>query len=215
MSATVLTPGPPATLAHRNHAVDERRSIQVELAATRRTASGWAKGIAGLFAAIAALGLVRGRADIDQLATPWNLVVGIAFAFALAAGLAAAFLTMRAAHGRPFRQRVRSGNNLDGAPLSSGDHAEARRSARSLFWGLVLAVASLIGISTAVGVTWYAPRTDSTLLRVVDDSGTSWCGEAERLYLGRLTLRTDQGTVIVDLNTAKTIQATDDCLAVP
>ncbi|MGI5191174.1 hypothetical protein ACQEVI_23750 [Promicromonospora sp. CA-289599] len=211
-----LVPGPPATLAHRNHAVDERRRIQAELAATKRTAAGWGKGIAGLFAAIAALGLVRGRSDIEQLAAPWSVLVGIAFAFALSSGLVAAFFTMRAAHGRPFRQRVRAGHSLGGAPLPfSSDHIEARQSARALLWGLALAVASMVGISTALGVTWYAPRATPPLLQLIDDSGTAWCGAPERLNLGLLTLQTDQGAVVIDLSTATTIQTTVICPAAP
>lgn len=206
-----LQPGPPATLADRHEVVSVRRLVTGELAATRRAALGWARGIGGIFAAMIGLGLVHGRVDVETLASPFAVVVGVAFVLAVIAGAVAALATMRAAHGRPLMTSLAAAatNAQTGDALS--EHTEARRSIRALALGLSFAGVSTLSLLIALGTIWYAPTGVSAALAVIDDAGTSWCGTVTRVTNGAAILQTEDGIVRVDLGTAQSLHAVTEC----
>lgn len=209
LSSPQLRAGPSADPADRDDAIRIRRLVTNELASTRRAASGWARGIAGIFIAIAGLGVVHGRADVETLAAPFPLIVGIALALAVVAGVAAAVATMRAAHGRPgmislpkYRARITD---------TVSEHAEARSSIRALAIGIVFAGVSVLAIVVAIAAMWYGPGANPAVVSVIDDDGTRWCGSVERVIGGFASIQTEEGIVRVDLATIRSLAAVADC----
>ena len=148
----VLRPGPAAT-ARDLQAAQERETLRrSELARVRAAATAWRNGLAGLLAALAGFGLVKGRSDINELAPVWAGAVGVILLLALLTGAAGALSLIRALSGRP--------RLVDVGRLPSrahAEHVEAVASAKALRRGIALTLACATLLVAAVGATWYGP----------------------------------------------------------
>lgn len=207
-----LIPGPAATPADQSAARYVHEAVKNELVRVRADAMAWRNGVAGLLTGLVGFSLVKGRSDVGGLDRPYDWVVGLLLLAAIVTGASAAYLLLRAAHGRPVTRSLRD----DGAPPSYGalgtDHAEALSALRSLRRGLVLGLTCTAFLVAAVGTTWYGPAKDKPSIEVVTPGGTR-CGEVTRLRSGTLALKTSTGEVDVDLTTAVGIRAVDGCSA--
>jgi hypothetical protein len=204
-----ISAGPPAQPADRSAARQNYLLVQNELPRVRETALAWRNGVGAILVGLAGFGLIKGRADIGELASPYNAVVGILLLAALFTGGTAAILLLRAAHGRTMAMRNFNRSSQSGL-LSAADHSETLNSARALTWGVSLAMLSACLLCAAVGTTWYGPAKDDPRLEVLTPDGPR-CGEIVRLAAGKLTLKTNSGEIIVDLVPAVGIRAVDSC----
>jgi hypothetical protein len=201
-----LAPGPPAQPHHGAAAREHYGLLAGELERVRAAAAAWRTGMAGLLAALAGFGLVKGRTDIGQLAAPWPAVTGMLLLTAAVAGGAAAIWLLRAAHGRP--QLTSFDPGISGLV---SDHLVADIALRDLRRGITTILACAALLIAAVATTWYGPDEAKPQLRVQQPGG--WlCGSVIGLEQGRLTLQTEAGRVAVDLTRAWTVQPVDRCL---
>src|SRR5512144_240910 len=79
----------------------QRRLPTDELPRVRAMALAWRNGLGALLAGLIGFGLVKGRTDVGELASPYGPLVGALLVLSLVAGSIAVVLLLRAAHGRP------------------------------------------------------------------------------------------------------------------
>lgn len=197
-----LRPGPPATPADLRAAQERERLLRSELSRVRAAATAWRNGLAGLLAALAGFGLIKGQSDISRLSVQWGVAVGVLLLWAVIAGALGALLLIRAANGRPS---VVSTRNLLGRVAA--DHKEALAAATALRRGIALTLGCAALLVAAVGATWYGPGRPQPALLVTTPVG-SVCGTLVRLSNGRITLETAAGeTTLVQPSTVVPVEA--------
>ena len=208
-------PGPAAVPADRAAARRRRLLVRRELARVRQAAAAWRTGLAALLVGMVGFGLVKGRSDIRELGTPYDVVVGCLLLLALSTGALGALLLLRAAHGRPAASPVQQ--TAPGVLVwgeDALDHQETIRAAQALTRGVVLTVLCGAALTAAVAVTWYGPDKAKPQLEVGTPDG-GFCGRPQSVSAGRLVLRTPSGKVTVPLRDALTLQAVDSCSPPP
>jgi hypothetical protein len=207
-----ISAGSPAQPRDRRAAKATRELLADELSRVRASALAWRNGLGALLAGLIGFGLIKGRSDVTQLNRNAAVIVGVLLLAALVSGSTAAVLLMRAAHGRPWAVAV--GHVIDSAaedPAMAGRLAEADASARSLSRGVVLSFLCTALLCAAVGLTWYGPAKDKPRIEVRSANGTLQCGEVVSVAAGRLTLKTPQGQIVVDLTRADGLRAVESC----
>jgi hypothetical protein len=157
-------------------------------------------------------GLIKGRSDVTQLTSAYAAVVGLLLLIALITGTAAAVLIMRAAHGRPYATSLRKLSTSPAADLAEASRrAETDASARALNRGVILCFACTTFLTAAVALTWYGPAKEQPRIEAHLLSGARRCGEVVAVSEGRLTLKTAQGQITVDLTEVIGLTAVDSC----
>jgi|HubBroStandDraft_1064217.scaffolds.fasta_scaffold297823_1 hypothetical protein len=151
-----LSPGKTPSIEELRVAQVRYALLVTELSRVRDAAIAWRNGLAGLLAAIVSFSLIKGRADVNLLRSPWSVVAGGLLLASLIAGGYGALLLLRAAHGYP---RITKSSAIE--PAVIGDHIEALAAARALRVGIVLVYCCAILLVCAVGVTWYGPSVGS------------------------------------------------------
>ncbi|MFD3374555.1 MULTISPECIES: hypothetical protein [unclassified Streptomyces] len=204
-------PGPAATPADRAAARHRRQLVRQELPRVREAAAAWRTGLAALLVGMVGFGLIKGRSDIRELATPYDIVVGCLLLLTLATGTLGAVLLLRAAHGRPAATVVQQ---TPPGVLAWGeealDHQETLRAAKALTRGVVLTVLCAAALTATVAVTWYGPDKSEPRVEVVTPDG-GFCGSPRGVTDGRMLLRTPAGEVTVRLDEALTVRAVESC----
>ncbi|MDK3258962.1 hypothetical protein [Blastococcus capsensis] len=66
-------------------------------------------------------------------------------------------------------------------------------------------------LCAAVGMTWYGPAKEKPRVQVLLANGSLQCGEVVSLDTGRLTLKTAEGRMTLDLTQAAGLSAVDSC----
>lgn len=208
--------GGKAEPSDRKAAKAERALLTGELSRIRAGALAWRNGLGALLAGLIGFGLVKGRSDISTLESAYAALAGYLLLASLIAGVASAVLMMRAAHGRPYAGSLDEPAGVPAADrVNAAYQAEADASERALRWGVILCLACVALLTSAVGVTWYGPSADQPFVEVQLNSSTPRCGQIVSLSAGRLTLKTSLGLVTVDLTRADGIATTDTCPALP
>ncbi|MFG2950971.1 hypothetical protein [Streptomyces adustus] len=200
-----LAAGGPADDAVGVSARQRHNTLRTELPRVRAAALAWRNGVTGLLAALVGFSVIRGRAEIDKVATPWDLVAGLLLLGALIVGAAGALWALRACHGPTGLTPVDSTTSS-----VTQDHVIAEAALLDLRRGIagtLLCGAFLVG---AIAVTWYAPARSDPSLRL-QIPGAVVCGTDAGMDHGTLTLKTDAGPVLVNLDQALTIQAVETC----
>ncbi|MDW8807335.1 hypothetical protein P1P68_21725 [Streptomyces scabiei] len=205
-----VTPGPSADRAHQVSARHGYQLVKDSLPRVRAAALAWRNGVGALLAGLIGFGLLKGRTDVGQLASPYDAVVGLLLLAALLAGSAAAVLLLRAAHGRPGATAIKEYRAHGGGSALGADHAEALAAAGALSRGVVLALSCTALLVVAVGTTWYGPAAKEPSVEILTPAGAR-CGEVIRMASGLLTLRTDSGEVTLDLSRSTGIRAVASC----
>jgi hypothetical protein len=211
-----LAPGPSARPQDRLAALNRQRAVAGELGRARALADSWRKGVAGLLLGVVGFSLIRGRSDISTLSPGFAMAAGISLAVAVVAGTVAAFLILRAAHGVPDAVPVLGARRTDRTPRSKEaeprtEHDEAMMTVSALRGGLVWAAATMVGLLTAVGLTWYGPSKSSPAVVVTQRSGAVWCGQVEQVAQREMTLKTQSGRISVDLHETAMLNAVEEC----
>ncbi|MFH0240951.1 hypothetical protein ACGRHY_00580 [Streptomyces sp. HK10] len=207
-----VSPGPPAAPADREAARRARHSLAEELPRVREAALAWRNGLAGLFVGLLSFGLVKGRTDVGELASPYDAMVGGLLLLSLVCGAMGALFLLRAAHGAPVARPLVPRTGDAAAALYAADHLETMRAVRSLRHGVALTMVCAVLLITGVALTWYGPGKEKPRLLVRTPSGTE-CGEPRRAGDGVLVLRTRTGEVRVPLSDVTGLGAVDSCPA--
>ncbi|MER5599707.1 hypothetical protein [Streptomyces sp. NPDC002265] len=200
-----LTAGGSADAAVGASARQRHNALRTELPRVRAAALAWRNGVAGLLAGLVGFSAIRGRSEIDKVATPWDVVAGGLLLGALTVGVAGALWALRACHGPTRSTPVDSTTSA-----VTQDHVIAEAALLDLRRGIagtLLCGALLVG---AIAVTWYAPARSDPRLRL-QIPGAVVCGTNAGTDHGTLTLDTDAGPVRVNLAQALTIQAVATC----
>ena len=209
-----ISAGSPASPRDRRAARAARELLTGELPRVRAGAVAWRNGLGALLAGLIGFGLIKGRSDVTQLQPVAAVVVGALLLAALIVGSVAAVLLMRAAHGRPWAVSVRQVvDSTAEDPDEAGRLAEADASTRALRWGVVLFFGCTALLCAAVGLTWYGPAKDKPRIEVRLTNGSVPCGDVVSVAAGKLTLKTAQGQIVVDLAQAIGLNAVDSCAA--
>ncbi|MBT2440115.1 hypothetical protein J7E93_08295 [Streptomyces sp. ISL-36] len=197
--------GPPAKVSDLIQAQERELALEQELPAVRTSATAWRNGLGALLAAVVGFGLIKGRSDISQVASPWNTVAGSLLFVSLACGAVAALLLLRAAHGVPAMRKLRSAE-----PGPAWAHSEAVASVRALRRGVRYFFGCVACLVVAVAVTWYGPAAVKPQLSVTVGD-TSTCGAIVGLANDVLTIKTSTGQTTVNLGKATAIRIVDSC----
>jgi hypothetical protein len=205
-----IEPGPPAEPRDRASAIEHHRVVAEELPRVRAAALAWRNGVAGLLAGLLGFSLIRGRSDVTALKQPYAAVVGVLLLLALVLGGVAAFLLLRAAHGRPAAVALRHADG-SGSTVIGLDHAETLSAVRALRAGLTLALVAAGLLCAAVATTWYGPVTSSKPQLDVLLPGGAVCGTVVAVVRGSLTLDTKHGRVQVPLDQALSLHPVTKC----
>jgi hypothetical protein len=200
-----LSPGPAATVADLRRVQARQELLRSELGRVRAAAAAWRTGLAGLLVALTGFSLVKGRAEVGELAYGWSVAVGILLAAAIVTGVCAALAILRAAHGRP---RIADVSRLPPAVVL--DHDEALASARALRAGIVLALLCGALLVTAVATTWYGPPAAGASVKVTTPAGVT-CGSSLRVDGQSLIVRTGDGEIRLPLSSVSNVSATKTC----
>lgn len=179
--------GGAATPQDLANARDVVASSAAQLKDVRTAAARWQTGLLGLTGTITIFGLVKGAGDVSSLSRSWAIAYGVCLASALVASVAAGVLAMRAAFGLPRVVKTASW-----PPAARTDASEARRSAELLRVAIATTVASVVLVAAALGVAWYAPVAENSLL-VRELSGAEDCGKVLTVAGGVLILKTATG----------------------
>lgn len=199
--------------------VDAQRQVHLsraDLPAMQTLARGWLTGLAGLAAGILGFGVLHGRSDIGDLASPTAYAVGILLLLAAVAATAAAHQMLAAAHGIPtdtgtIVNRLQVGSLSEAVEQSERAMLSRRRLRRGLRWAGTAGLALL----AAIALTWYGPAKGPLLVSVTEQSGGAWCGEVLSADGGTLRLKTDSGEVSVSLGGLATLQPVSACPIAP
>jgi hypothetical protein len=205
-----IEPGPPAEPRDRASAIEHHRVVAEELPRVRAAALAWRNGVAGLLAGLLGFSLIRGRSDVTALEQPYAAIVGGLLLLALIQGGVAAFLLLRAAHGRPATVALRQADGSGSTGIGL-DHAETLAAIRALRAGLTLALVAVGLLCAAVATTWYGPVTSSDPRLDVLMPGGAVCGTVVEVSRGSLTLDTEHGRVQVPLNRALSLHPVKEC----
>jgi len=200
-----LRPGPPATPADLRAAQERERLLRSELPRVRAAATAWRNGLAGLLAALAGFGLIKGQSDISQLSAQWGAAVGILLLLAVIAGAVGALSLIRAANGKPA---VASTRHLLGR--SAADHKEALAAATALRRGIALTLGCAALLVAAVGATWYGPVRAQQDFQVTTRDGTE-CGTLIQISDKEIILKTITGDIRANLTQPSTVIPVTSC----
>jgi NADH:ubiquinone oxidoreductase subunit 5 (subunit L)/multisubunit Na+/H+ antiporter MnhA subunit len=196
-----MSTGPGASIRQIREDHDRtRQQREAELTLTRTRAASWSKGIGALLAAGLTFSLIKGRSEVNDLAQPYAVAVGVLLALGILLAMVTAFYLFRASFGR-----------LTPTPAGTPDRTLARETMRDLRVGLVVALGGAVLLVVAVGLTWYGPSSSGPQIEVIEQSGATWCGEPVRASSGRMTLQSDGQEVEFDVTTVARLRAVPAC----
>lgn len=205
-----IEPGPPAKPRDRASAIEHHRVVAEELPRVRAAALAWRNGVAGLLVSLLGFSLIRGRSDVTALTQPYAAIVGVLLLLALIMGGVAAFLLLRAAHGRPSAVTLRQASGGSSTVIGL-DHAETLAAVRALRAGLTSALVAAGLLCAAVATTWYGPVPSPVpRLDVLLPEGAV-CGTVVEVSRGSLTLDTEHGRVQLSLDRALSLYPVTEC----
>ncbi|MER7243175.1 hypothetical protein [Kribbella sp. NPDC000426] len=205
MARGVASKGP----TDRRIARVQRDLAKNSLPKVRAKALAWRNGLGALLAGLIGFGLIKGRTDVGELASPYAVLAGLALLAALIAGAVAALALLSAAHGAlaegSTKKLLKSRD-----PKSDVDQDETAVASRALKRG-VIAVGFCAGLLVlAVAVTWYGPAKEPSKVSVTTPAGVV-CGTVVKLEGGSLTVKTGTGDQVVPMSTATWLRVVDSC----
>jgi hypothetical protein len=178
----------------------------------RATAERWAASIGAVTGVFGIVTLVRGREDVTALRADLKIAAGLLIGAALAMALAAIVLAAFAAQGTPKKLVA-----LTGQELRRWHQEGARRAKLQLSVSRVLAVAAIVLLGAAVGITWFGPASEMASSRpkllVLLRSGTLVCGLPHEGTAGTLTLDSAAGRHAISVATddVEAMTVVDSC----
>lgn len=178
-----------------------------QLDVARRQAGAWRVGLGTLTALLTAVFALQGRGNVSALDQPYRAVAVALLALALGLLLTATMMVSRSLAGPPGDEILLTGENLE-----DWTKREVRKISRAIGRAPWLAVAGVIAVAAALGVTWLAPAWDTTVphARVTTRTGVV-CGEFIGVTARQAVLRTDAGATVLPLSTVLSIAPVASC----
>lgn len=178
-----------------------------QLDVARKQAETWRTGLGALTALLTAVFAVQGRNDVSALDQPYRTVAVVLLALALCLLLTATMLVSRSLAGPPGEEILLTGENLE-----EWTRREVRKISLAIGRAPWLAVAGVVAIAAAIGITWLAPAQDTAVpyVRVTTRTGTV-CGQFIGVTHRQAVLRTDAATIVLPLPTVLSIDPVDNC----
>jgi uncharacterized integral membrane protein len=140
----------------------------------RRAGERWAATLGAILGLAGSVFIVKGRDDVAQLSPAWQAVVGGLLLAALLVAVLATLLAARAAQGTPRKIAWPTGGKL-----RAWERSEALLAQRCLRASRALALAAVVLVASAVGVTWFGSgeeEADGRTLLVLRSRGEPLCG---------------------------------------
>jgi hypothetical protein len=181
-----------------------------QLTDVRKTAENWRNGLVALIGLIATFSAVKGSSDFSGLAR-WAVdSVGVLLSLALVSGIFGAWKSLAAAYGTPSVITLEQFRALGGV---NGFHLDlAGKTICNLHWARRATIATVILVALAVGLTWYGPRSSSTILNVERNSLPSVCGKLVSSQDGEIDVKpSGAGAVRIHMTDVTAMHAVDDC----
>jgi uncharacterized integral membrane protein len=178
-----------------------------ELQRVRAAAEKYQAGLAGLFALIATVTVIKGQESIHDLDLWAQLLIGLLILSALAAAVTGALMAMRAAFGPLDMQPITGRPNelIDWQQVEVATAIDKVRSARRL------TIASVALIGAAIVVTWLPKAAASSSIKVVTAAETI-CGSLKDGSQGKLAIQVAPGNVKnVSLTDVQSLSIVADC----
>jgi hypothetical protein len=175
---------------------EERALLELargELEVTRKAAETWRTGLAGLTAIVTGALFIKGKDSVDDIAHPWNVYLGIALGIAIAAAVIGTLFALRASAGEPKQTSSEEIRKAGG--IEAFRRKLAADAASDLHVAQFFAVAAVVLLAVAVGISWYAPEPHSeppAQLRVTA-GGEQICGTNKGVSAGKIVLRPRAG----------------------
>lgn len=181
------------------------RFTQLDVA--RRQAETWRTGLTGVTALFGAVLVAKGRADVADLAAPYQAIPVVLFAIALAALVTATLFAIRAASGTPGDECL-----LTGEDLEQWTQDEVRRVHRAILAASVLTVAGVCALAVGAGTTWLAPSRIPALPTVsVQTHQGQYCGQLSFLSSKTIGVNGSTGDHVIPLTSVEGIYTVVSC----
>jgi hypothetical protein len=183
----------------------ELKFRQLEVA--RHQAEAWRAGLAALTAVLTAVLVIKGRENVSELTQPYRTLVVLLLGGALCLLIWATMLVSRAIAGPP-------GDNilLSGEGLQDWTAREVENISNAVRWAPRLAVAGVVAVALAVGMTWLAPAQNASypLMRVDEKTGQA-CGAMLGILHDQVVLQHDGGTMLLPLSAVISMEPVTAC----
>ena len=178
-----------------------------QLDTARRQAEAWRTGLAGITALFGAVLVLKGRSDVDGLASPYPMILVAFYALTLIILMAATLIAIRAASGVPGDECLLNGEDLEIWTVNEVSHV--KRAIRTATVLTVIAVCVLVvGAATAL----LAPvKTSSQLSVMIDSPQGKICGQLFQLGNGVISIKNSLGISVVPLNSVEYSAAVPSC----
>lgn len=178
-----------------------------QLDVARKQAEAWRTGLAALTALLTAILVLKGQDNVSALTEPSRTLVVVLLGLALFLLLAATMLVSRALAGPPGEEIL-----LTGEGLEDWTRHEVKKISTAIGWAPWLAVAGIVAIAAAVGVTWLAPARDTSvpLVQVTERNGQT-CGEFIGVARQQVILRSGSGSTLIPIPAVVSIAPVNSC----
>jgi hypothetical protein len=184
--------------------------VSNQLADVRKTAENWRNGLVALIGLIATFSVIKGSSDVNSLARWAAYLVGVLLVLALLCAVVGAWKSLATAYGTPSlvtREAFRALGGLNGFRLDL-----ATKTADNLRLAQVATILTLALLATAVGLTWYGPRSVSVIVNVERKSMPNVCGKLVSSKDGDMDIKpAGLEPVRVHLTDLIAVHAVDEC----
>jgi hypothetical protein len=199
--------GPVGTALTRRRAEELQELRRTELDRIRTAAEKWRNGLAALLALITTIGVVKGQDTIADLPRSAQVTVGALLAAALIAASTGAFLAMRAAYGLPRAEHLLG----DPSDFDRYRWQETRRAVADVRIAIALTFLTLGLLTFAIGMTWYTPRIEAGMVRVVSAAKAPICGKLISANATSMTIEVQKIRETIPISSLHGFMIVRDC----
>jgi hypothetical protein len=184
--------------------------VSNQLKGVRKTAENWRNGLVALIGLIATFPVIKGSSDVNGLARWAAYLVGVLLVLSLFCAVLGAWKSLAAAYGTPSvitREAFRALGGINGFRLDL-----ATKTADNLRLAQAATILTLALLATAVGLTWYGPRSVSVIVNVERKSLPNVCGKLVSSKDGDMDIKpAGLEPVRVHLTDLIAVHAVDEC----
>lgn len=177
----------------------EQKAIELQVEAlpqARKSAERWAATVSAVIGAASLAAVVKRPEDVSTLTGWGQSAVAAALLVAVIAAVTAVISAATAAQESLTRLRPFTGD-----VLRQWSEEEVQKVKGRLLLSRVASVAAVIALVAAAAVTWFGPRQPTAgTFRVIESSGTTYCGTPLESHQGALRLKTGAVVHSIPLN---------------
>ncbi len=177
---------------------------------SRKAAENWRNGLAALIGLIATFSVVKGPDAVSGLVKWAAETVGVLLLLALLCSIFGAWMSLSAAFGTP--SLIARKDFIDQGGVEGFRLRLATQTATQLRKAKVATLATIVFLTTAVGLTWYGPRSASLLLSIERRSKPAICGKLVGSIDGAIDLRPPSSEPVrVMLSDVTSVKPVSEC----